>query len=307
MKQPALIVHGGAGRIHDDLVGDYVRGCEAAVAAGWRVLDGGGSALDAVEAAVHVMEDDPVFDAGRGSHLNRAGTVEMDAIIMDGQVLNAGAVAGVTRVRHPVSLARAVMEDTTHGMLIGAGAEALAQPAGLEQRPPEWFVVPREHAAWEAGAPPYQAARGHGTVGCVARDAAGNLASATSTGGTANKLPGRVGDSPLIGSGAYADNRTAAVSATGWGESLMRVVMSKTVCDLVGAGLTAQDAADAALRILVDRVDGRGGVIVVDHEGRLGFAFNTKRMARAFRDADGKIHAGIEPESDTSRNGDSPW
>ena len=294
MTKSALVVHGGAGNIPDEMTGAFLDGCEHAALEGWRLLQAGGSALDAVEGAVRIMEDDPAFDAGRGSHLNRSGKVEMDAIIMDGATLNAGAIAAVEQVRNPITLARCVMDDTEHIMIIGEGAEQFAREKGLELKESMWFVVGREYEGWRNGLPPYGEATYFGTVGCVARDSAGNLAVATSTGGTANKLPGRVGDSPLIGSGGYADNQSAAVSATGWGESLMRVVMSKTTCDFVNNGMSAQEAANAAIRLLIDRVGGSGGVIVVDHDGLPGMAFNTKRMARAWIDHDGEIRSAID-------------
>ena len=294
MTKPALVVHGGAGKIPDEMTAATLEGCELAAAEGWRILKAAGTALDAVEGAVRIMEDDPTFDAGRGSHLNRNGKVEMDAIIMDGATLNAGAIAAVEQVRHPITLARFVMDDTEHVMIIGKGAEKIAREKELEHEAVQWFVVEREYEGWRNNLPPYEEASSGGTVGCVARDSHGDLAVATSTGGTANKLPGRVGDSPLIGSGGYADNRSAAVSATGWGESLMRVVMSKTTCDFVNNGMIAQEAADAAVQILIDRVGGSGGVIVIDHNGLPGMAFNTLRMARAWIDPDGNIRSAID-------------
>jgi beta-aspartyl-peptidase (threonine type) len=277
------------------MVDDFHRTCREAATAGWSVLQFGGSALDAVERAVQIMEDDPTPDAGRGSHLNRDGEIEMDAIIMDGVTLKAGSVAGLQRVRHPISLARRVMEETDHVMIVGAGAERLAQEWGLELPPAEWFIVQRELDGWREGRPPYVIGKSHGTVGAVARDVWGNLAVATSTGGTADKLPGRVGDSPLIGCGGYADNLGAAVGATGWGESLMRVVMSKTACDLAANGMNAQEAADAAVRVLAERVNGRGGVIIVDRHGGVGMAFNTDHMARAWVDEGGTIRSAVDP------------
>ena len=294
MTKPALVVHGGAGNIPDEMTAAFLEGCELAAAEGWRILQSGGCALDAVEGTVRIMEDDPAFDAGRGSHLNRNGKVEMDAIIMDGATLNAGAIAAVEQVRYPITLARRVMDDTEHIMIIGEGAEQFARQKGLEHKPANWFVVEREYEGWRKGLSPYGQATYFGTVGCVAHDSDGDLAVATSTGGTANKIPGRVGDSPLIGSGGFADNQSAAVSATGWGESLMRVVMSKTTCDFVNNGMNAQDAADAAIRLLIDRVGGSGGVIVVDHNGLPGVAFNTQRMARAWIDHDGEIRSAID-------------
>ncbi|MCH8004484.1 MAG: isoaspartyl peptidase/L-asparaginase, partial [Nanoarchaeota archaeon] len=172
----------------------------------------------------------------------------------DGATLNAGAIAAVEQVRHPITLARFVMDDTEHVMIIGEGAEKIAREKGLEHEAVQWFVVEREYEGWRNNLQPYGEASSLGTVGCVARDSHGDLAVATSTGGTANQLPGRVGDSPLIGSGGFADNQSAAVSATGWGESLMRVVMSKTTCDFVKNGMIAQKAADAAIQILKTKV-----------------------------------------------------
>lgn len=284
---PSLIVHGGAWAIPDDQVEAHMAGCRRAAEVGWQLLSEGAAALDAVEAAVRVMEDDPTFDAGRGSHLNAAGEVELDALIMDGATLKAGAVAAVQRVANPISLARLVMERTEHVLLVGAGAEHFAHQQGVAICPPEELLVGRELERWKqlqadpTWRTPQAFQRRGDTVGAVARDGRGSLAAATSTGGTPKKLPGRVGDSPLIGCGAYADNRTAGVSATGWGEALMRIVISKTVCDWVGQGMTAQQAAEASVRLLHERVNGLGGVIVVDHYGQIGFAYNTPRMARA--------------------------
>ncbi len=294
MTEPALVVHSGAGNIPDEMTAAILDGCELAAAEALRILQARNCELDAVEGAVRIMEDDPVFDAGRGSHLNRNGKVEMDAIIMDGATLNAGAIATVEQVRYPITLARRVMDDTEHIMIIGEGAEQFARQKGLEHKPANWFVVEREYEGWRKGLSLYGQATYLGTIGCVARDSDGGLAVATSTGGTANKIPGRVGDSPLIGSGGFADNQNAAVSATGWGDSLMAVVMNKTTCDFVNNGINSQDAADAAIRLLIDRVGGSGGVIVVDHNGLPGVAFNTQRMARAWIDHDGEIRSAID-------------
>jgi beta-aspartyl-peptidase (threonine type) len=296
---PSLIVHGGAWDIPDNMVEAHLAGCRRAAETGWQVLCAGASALDAVEAAVRVMEDDPTFDAGRGSHLNAAGEVELDALIMDGATLNAGSVAAVQRVANPISLARLVMERTEHVLLVGAGAERFARAQGVPICPPEELLVGRELERWKAllADPTWRTPQAFGgdTVGAVARDGRGNIAAATSTGGTSKKMPGRVGDSPLIGSGAYADNHTGGVSATGWGESLMKVVMSKTACDFIAQGMPAQQAAQASVRVLAERVNGLGGVIVVDHQGHIGFAFNTPRMAWAFV-VDGNVVTGIDPD-----------
>lgn len=298
---PTIIVHGGAYDIPMDTHEAVLTGCRQAAQAGWAILAHGGSALDAVEAAVRVMEDDPAFDAGVGSVLNTAGQVELDAIIMDGRDLSFGAVAAVQRVRNPVTLARLVMTRSGHAMLVGAGAEAFARECGLLLCPPEELLVGRELERWEtwnttshAHAQSQSGTTPSDTVGAVALDAASNLAAATSTGGTFNKLPGRVGDSPLVGCGAYADNRSAAASATGLGEALMRIVTSKTACDLVAGGMSAQEAADAAIALLAERTSGTGGLIVLDRQGRAGIAHSTPHIAYATVTAGGETRAGVK-------------
>jgi beta-aspartyl-peptidase (threonine type) len=288
----ALIVHGGAWDIPDNEVEAHKAGCLAALAAGWAILNAGGSALDAVEAAVRSLEDDPTYDAGVGSFLNAIGEVELDAAIMDGNTMLSGAVAAVQRVRHPITLARRVLESD-YILLVGTGAESFAQTAGVELCSADDLVVDRERARWKAqqgqpgfrGRDAFRAA--HDTVGAVALDAAGNLAAATSTGGIPNKLPGRVGDSPLLGSGLYADNETGGCSTTGWGESIMKVVLAKTVTDGLRDGSHPRDAAQSGIRYLARRVDGLAGCIVLDRAGRVGWAHNTPRMAFAYR-ADGQ-------------------
>ena len=298
-QYPTLVVHGGAYDIPTESHEAHTAGCRRAAEAGWHVLAGGGSALEAVEAAVRMLEDDPTFDAGRGSFLNAAAEVELDAIIMDGRDLNFGAVAAVQRVRHPVTLARLVMAESKHTMLAGPGAEAFARQHGLLVYPIEKLLTNRELERWRAettGTPHEWDGNSipSDTVGAVALDAAGNLAAATSTGGTFNKHPGRVGDSPLVGCGAYADNHVGSVSATGEGEALMKVVISKTVCDLMGRGMTAQEAADAAIAILAERTTGKGGVIVLDRWGCVGIAHNTPYIAHAVVTADGEILTSIK-------------
>lgn len=275
----AIIVHGGAGEwtSSTERVDVAVQACAEAAEWGRAILLGGGSALDAVEAAVNILEDCPVLDAGRGSYPNAEGNVEMDALIMDGRDLNMGAIAAIQRVRHPISLARRVMLDSGHNFLVGPGAEAFADSIGFPRCDVADLLVGPSAAA-SAGT----AAAIGDTVGAVALDLHGNLAAATSTGGTANKLPGRVGDSPLVGSGAYADNWTAAVSATGYGEALMRVVISKRVCDFVGTGLSAWSACESAIRVLEERTGGHGGLIAVDARGHVGWAYNTRAMPHAY-------------------------
>jgi beta-aspartyl-peptidase (threonine type) len=278
--QPSLIVHGGAWPIPDDAVETCRAGCRRALEAGWEVLSSGGAAIDAVEAAIVVLEDDPVFDAGTGSHLNRDGYIELDAIIMEGARLDAGAIAAVRRVRNPIRLARRVLENSPHVMLVGSGAEQYAEESGIPLIDPAPLVVDRERQLWRATRPQTPAPQvARGTVGAIARDARGSLVAGTSTGGTAGKHPGRVGDSPLIGCGCYADELYGAASSTGDGEAIMRVVMAKAAVDKMRDGVTAQAAASACLATLRDRGRGTGGIILLDREGNPGAAFTTPRMA----------------------------
>ncbi len=278
-------MHGGAWAIPDDLVEPHKIGVEKAARAGWEVLKGGGSALDAVEKAVVVMEDDPTFDAGIGSFLNRDGSVELDASIMDGTTLAAGAVASVSRVKNPVRLARLIMERTEHLLFMGEGAHRLAKDFGMEIVDPSEFIVERELERWrrmrEEGFSPRKAFEKDSTVGAVAIDSKGRVAAALSTGGPPFKMVGRVGDVPIIGAGLYADNMKGAVACSGHGESIIRVVLAKSTVDLLALGLSAVEAAKAAVDLL-GRIGGRGGVIVVDKQGRIGFSYNTPRMAIAY-------------------------
>jgi len=297
---PSLIVHGGAGTVAPGTEDEHVAGVRRAAGIGWQILAAGGTALDAIETAVRALEDDPSFDAGHGSYLNSTGHIEMDAFIMDGRTLDNGAVCAVQCIANPISLARLVMEKTPHALLAGTGAQEFAARMGIERLAEGDLLVESELHRWEEWVRTQDnsllrpAKPGHGTVGAVARDAQGNIAAATSTGGTRNKLAGRVGDSPLIGSGGYADNQSGGVSATGLGETLMKVVISKTTCDFLAQGMTAQQAADAAIvRLADERVSGSGGVIVVDQDGRIGFAHNTIHLARAFIRPDGSIEAAI--------------
>lgn len=307
--EPAIIVHGGAWGIPDDAVGAHLKGVSAGVEAGYDVLKRGGRALDAVEAAVVVLEDDPTFDAGKGAFLNRIGEVELDAIVMDGNGLRAGSVAAVRNIRNPVKLARAVMERSGQVLLVGEGANLFARAIGIPSCRTEDLLVGRELERWKrikrkkkkfqvreifdrVQREPKTGSR-RGTVGAVAIDRGGNLAAATSTGGVPHKLPGRVGDSPIIGSGAYADNLSGAASATGWGEPIMRVVLSKTACDFMARGMGPTPAGRLALGIMKRRVDGLGGLVGIDRRGRVGFAYNTPRMARAVVGPDGARVVGI--------------
>jgi beta-aspartyl-peptidase (threonine type) len=297
--RPSLIVHGGAWDIPDEAIDALNAGCLRALRAGWGVLSNGGHALDAIEAAVIVLEDDPVFDAGYGSHLNLDGEVECDAIVMDAATLRAGSAAGLRHIKNPFRVARAILEHSPHMMLISEGAERFAVEHDITLCDSEALVSPAEREAWERCREDSHAAehhRGHeqGTVGAVALDEQGRLFAATSTGGTCCKLPGRVGDSPLIGCGCYADRETGAVSSTGYGEAIMKVVMAKTACDFLRpANSTPARAAQAAVQLLANRAKGTGGLILLDKNGNPGFAFNTPRMSYGFVNPDGSFFAGV--------------
>lgn len=283
MSTPSIIVHGGAGPVKDDSLPARLAGCEAAAQAGWKILQRGGSAVDAAEAAVIVLEDNPLFNAGTGSTLNSLGKIEMDAAVMEGRSLRAGAVAAVSGVKNPIQLARRVMDDGRHVMLAGEGALLFARQIGFPECPPESLIVERERRRWESR---------HGTVGCVAFDASGNLAAATSTGGIFNKLPGRVGDSPLIGCGTYADDYGAA-SCTGEGEAIIRLLLAKSVVSYLQEGSEAMKAAELAMTDLDDdRIRGMGGIILLDRFGKIGYARNTTHMPVCWITADGARTAG---------------
>ena len=266
--QPSIIVHGGAGPIKDDSLPARLDGCRVAALAGWEMLRAGGNSLDAAEAAVIVMEDNPLFNAGTGSTLNSLGQVEMDAAIMEGDALRAGAVAAVTGIKNPIALARRVLEDGRHVLIAGAGAVLFARASGFPQCAPASLIVESEKQRWDSK---------HGTVGCVAFDQNGKLAAATSTGGVFNKLPGRVGDSPLIGCGTYA-NKFGAVSCTGYGEAIIRVVMARDAVQSLQDGSEPSAAAGLALANLAALTGGSAGLILIDSQGRVGYANNTTHM-----------------------------
>ncbi len=282
MKTPipvAIMVHGGAGDVAQAYHTAALQGCESAAARGWQVLVEGGSALDAVEVAVRVLEDDQAFNAGTGSVLNAAGDVETDAGIMDGNNLHIGAVAALRHFAHPISVARRVMEASDHHILAAAGAEAFAKAQGFVPIPSWRLITPRRQAQYERKL----AAGGGDTVGAIALDAAGRLAAANSTGGVSFKLAGRVGDSPLAGAGFYADSRWGAVATTGQGEHIMRVGLAWRAMQALEAGASAQEAADRAIAVLLDRVpDGRAGLIVMDKAGRIGKAHCTRHLPTAY-------------------------
>jgi beta-aspartyl-peptidase (threonine type) len=306
---PVLVVHGGAWAIPDDMVDAHLNGVRNAAAAGWRALEGGGSALDAVEEAVVVMEDDETFDAGRGSFLNRDGKVQLDAFIMDGATLRGGGVGCVERLRNPVRAARKILGDSPHVYFVAEGAERFAAEHGIALCRNEDLIIPREVERLRE----YQAQQStsgndlfapeishdilsHDTVGAVAVDRDGNIAASTSTGGTLNKAPGRLGDSSLIGCGCYADNLSAAASTTGWGEPIMKLVLAKWAADRVESGSLPEWVAQEAMNYLKQRLDGHGGIILLDAQGRFGITHNTPRMAWA-------LHTLQKEDSGITRNG----
>jgi beta-aspartyl-peptidase (threonine type) len=313
----ALIVHGGAGLIPPERYEAAREGCRTAAETGWRILRAGGSALDAVQAAIAALEDNPGFNAGTGAVLTADGRAQLDAGIMDGSALAAGAVAGVERIKNPIVLARAVLASP-HVLLLGTGAEQFAAESGMALCDPRELVTAGQHARWQRGyrdgddvrvgsvaeaemlplepqrdstdqGPNGHAATAihaddtkHGTVGAVALDAHGNMAAGASTGGIAAKHPGRVGDTPLVGCGFYAENGVGGVSSTGRGEDFIRLLLARRAAEYMGQGLPAQAAATAAIRMLSERIGGSGGLIVLDGRGRVGYARNTPTMAHAF-------------------------
>jgi beta-aspartyl-peptidase (threonine type) len=306
-KKIGLAIHGGAGTIDRSNMSPekdrpYRTGLEQALRAGYEILEGGGSSLDATEAAVRVLENDPYFNAGRGSVFTSAGTNEMDASIMDGKTLKAGAVGSLKHIKNPISLARLVMEKSPHLMLDCAGAEAFAKANGIELVNQKYFFTQERWDALQKIKAAEKHRTGgvgnilvitdqdrHGTVGAVALDKDGNLAAATSTGGTTNKLPGRIGDTPVIGAGTYANNQTCAVSCTGDGEYFIRAVAAHEVSALMKyRGMTLQDAAQTALDS-VKQLGGTGGLIAIDRNGDIALPFNTNGMYRGYVDPNGKF------------------
>jgi beta-aspartyl-peptidase (threonine type) len=306
-KKIRLVIHGGAGTIErgsmtPEKEREYRAGLERALTAGYEILSRGGSSLDATQAAVRVLEDDPHFNAGRGSVFTSAGTNEMDASIMDGKTLKAGAVGGVKHIKNPIALARLVMEKSPHVMLDCEGAEAFAKANGIELVDQKYFFTQDRWDALEKikAAEKYRGGGDgksyiitdqdrHGTVGAVALDKDGNLAAATSTGGTTNKMPGRIGDTPLIGAGTYANNQTCAVSCTGDGEYFIRVGAAREVSALMQyREMKLEEAAQTALDS-VEQLGGTGGLIAIDKSGEIALPFNTNGMYRGYVDPSGKF------------------
>ena len=301
----SLMVHGGAGAL--DNVRDnktalrYLESIRQVLEHGRRVMELGGSALQAAEACASLLEDDPVFNAGCGSVLNENGKVEMDAAIMDGRDLSAGAVAAIENIANPVQLARLVLTNSEHVMLIAEGAMRFADHEGMERVPEDYFYTPDRIEQLRQARLKHKMMLDHddteedsedqkyGTIGAIARDPEGNLAAATSTGGIVNKRLGRVGDSPIVGAGVYADNETCAVSATGFGEDFMRSVIAKTISDFIYMkGLDAEKATEAGIEYLVRKVNGRGGVIVIDKDGNCSSGHSTKRMIHGWIEKSGE-------------------
>jgi len=304
-KKCALVIHGGAGTISPEQITpemerDLRGGLQRSLDAGHAILKNGGSSLDAVVAAVHVLEDDPLFNAGRGAVFTSAGTHEMDAAIMDGRTLQAGAVGGIKRLKNPILLARAIMEKSPHLILAGDGAEDFARELGLEMVEQEYFYTEQRWQALErvraSRTESLSDADRHGTVGAVALDQSGNLAAATSTGGNTNKWPGRIGDTPVIGAGTYANNQTCAVSATGDGEFFIRTVASHDLSALMEyAGMKLAAAARAVIE-KVGALGGTGGLIAIDRDGNIALPFNTAGMYRGYVDVEGKTTVAIYKE-----------
>ena len=296
MNRIAIAIHGGAGQNSEFIEANYdgyLESLRTAIERGYELLVNGASALDVVEATVRILEDDPLFNAGRGSALNADGKVEMDAAIMNGNTLAAGAVSMVTKVKNPISLARKVMSNTKHVHLAGYGALKLAELNGLELMPDDYFVVERQLNDLKE-----EKSFGHGTVGCVALDARGNMAAATSTGGLSNSLPGRVGDSCVIGAGCYADSHGAS-SCTGDGELIIINVIAHRVSALMELkGMPVQDACDHVIRNINNPINGDVGMISVDALGNIAFSFNCDRMHRASIDYTGQLIVDIyQPDS----------
>ncbi len=313
MQPFSIAIHGGAGTIlKDDMTPDlekaYLQGLTDAVNAGYAVLEEGGSAVNAVKAAVVVLEDNLLFNAGRGSVFTKKGVQEMDAAIMDGSNLAAGAVAGVRNVRNPIELATEVMKNSNHVFLSGKGANDFAIKQGIKLEPDEFFFSQFRYDQWKAirDSDNYSLDHTHqgleellrdkkfGTVGAVACDGYGNIAAATSTGGMTNKKYGRIGDSPIIGSGTYANNKTCAISCTGHGEMFIRAVAAYDVsCIMEYKGLSLQEAMDEVVNKKLLQIDGEGGMIGVDAQANVAMIFNSAGMYRGFKNNSGESYIGI--------------
>ncbi|MDG3583195.1 isoaspartyl peptidase/L-asparaginase family protein [Galbibacter pacificus] len=313
-----IVIHGGAGTIlkknmTDSMETAYKAKLEEAIKTGYAILEKGGSSLDAVQKTINVLENSPLFNAGKGAVFTNDGKNELDASIMDGKTLNAGAVAGVTTVKNPIDLARAVMENSDHVMFAREGAEQFAKEQGIElvdssyfytenrmktlKRAQEREKVALDHDDKTAFYDPYVKDEKFGTVGCAALDKNGNLAAGTSTGGMTNKRWGRVGDSPIIGAGTYANNKTCAISSTGWGEYFIRGVVAYDISAMMEyGGKSLQEAAQTVIQQKLPELGGDGGIIAIDHEGNVAMEFNTAGMYRATMNAKGELYIGVYGE-----------
>lgn len=299
-NRPAIVIHGGAGTIErhlltDSLDADIRKALQDALNAGYAILEKGGTAVDAVEATIQVLENYPEFNAGIGSVMTEVGTHELDASIMDGSNLKAGAVAGVTTVKSPIRAARTVMDRSPHVMLAGEGAEVFAKQEGLDMVENSYFTTPAIQKRWQesnngkSSTEPKSPFSKFGTVGCVALDVHGNIAAGTSTGGMMNKKYGRIGDSPIIGAGTYADNETCGVSCTGHGEYFIRLGVAKEISDQMKFGnKTLKEAAEFTINKQLGGLNGLGGIIALDREGNFEFVFNTPGMYRGYKNASGE-------------------
>lgn len=316
-EQPTfgIVIHGGAGTIlkknmTDSLETAYKEILEKAIRVGHKILEDGGDAMDAVTATINVMEDSPLFNAGKGAVFTHEETNELDASVMDGKTLNAGAVAGVTRIKNPIDLAREVMDNSDHVMLAGKGAEIFAETRGIALVDPEYFFTERrynsllrikeqqktqlDHDEKTAFVDPFIKDSKFGTVGCAALDKNGNLAAGTSTGGMTNKRWNRIGDAPIIGAGTYANNASCAVSSTGWGEYFIRAMVAHDISALMEyKGMSVQDAARTVIHDKVGGLGGDGGIVAIDKDGNVAMEFNTAGMYRAHMNANGDLVIGI--------------
>lgn len=313
-----IVIHGGAGTIlkenmTDSLEQAYKEKLEEAIRTGHEILANGGTSLEAVQKTINVMEDSPLFNAGKGAVFTNEGTNELDASIMDGKTLNAGAVAGVTTIKNPINLAYEVMVNSEHVMLSGKGAESFAKQQDIEIVDPQYFYTENrykslqrirdrektelDHDGKTAFVDPFIKDSKFGTVGCVALDKDGNLAAGTSTGGMTNKRWGRIGDAPIIGAGTYANNATCAVSSTGWGEFFIRGMVAHDISALMEyKGLSLQEAAQEVIQKKIPDLGGDGGIVAIDHDGNVAMEFNTAGMYRAKMNKHGELEIGIYGE-----------
>lgn len=317
MSKIAIAIHGGASSASKrdyEKEEAYKKSLKEIVESSYKILEEGGTALDAVEHAVRLLEDDPLFNAGRGSGLNCNGEVEMDAAIMDGSNLDAGAVSALRHVKNPVTLARIIMERTEHVILSADGAEEYAIEVGMDMKPRKYFITPERYKTWADGKEEEAEKKiekeeaqkngkeksketkqkGYGTVGAVALDQYGNLASATSTGGTPSKMCGRVGDSPVIGAGTYANNKTCAVSCTGDGEFFIKTCAAHDVSSMIAyKEISLQEAADEVILKKIKKMGGEGGLIAIDKEGNVALPYNCEKMSRASKTSDGEMVVAV--------------